>query len=246
MAITVLYQFGSYTYPKCTITMMPKDLDIVERRGETPGRHGDYSQGGLRAPRNLRFSGMLLAAAGDEIEDLWDDFLAAHEPGQFLPLFYGRADRYYLAEVNGLKEVRPGELVAARAFDVSFKVATPFELAATESTADMTSGATVTDAGKQPAPAKIELVLSAGGGGTGLVTITNTTTGKSCTLKPGTNLTPTIYSETEQVATSAGVDITHIFAGTWPTLAPGSNTLTIAATGGAVLTSADIFWRGRW
>lgn len=246
MAITILYQFGDYTYPKCTITAMPKDLDITERRGETPGTHGDYSQGGLRAARNLRFSGTLIARAGDEIEDLWDDFLAAHEPGTPKALYYGRADRYYLAEVNGIKEVRVGELVAARAFEVSFKAAKPFELAATESAVDMTTGATVTNAGKQPTPPNIALVLSAGGGGTGLVTITNTTTGKSCTVKPGTHLTPTIWAEREQVGDGAGGDLTYLFAGTWPLLVPGNNTLTIAATGGATLTSAWIYWRGRW
>ena len=52
MPITILHKFGSYTYPQCVISSLPKDLDIVERRAETPGRHGDYSQGAC-VPRGI-------------------------------------------------------------------------------------------------------------------------------------------------------------------------------------------------
>lgn len=242
--ITPLYQFGAYTYPKCVIQSLPHGLDITERRAETPGSAGDYTQGGLRAARNLKFTGTLIADTGDEIEDLWDDFLAAHEPGAPKQLFYGRDDRYYNAEVVGIQEVRPGELIAARGFEVSFRAADPFEYSATSSgTVTLGTGATVTNAGKQPCRTLIYLYLSTGGG---LVTITNTTTGKVCTIAPGTNLTPILEGDRERVTNGSSVDITRVFAGQWIELAPGANTLTVVVSGGAVLTTSTILWRARW
>jgi phage-related protein len=240
------WAFGSYSYPKCHILSRPRALAAKLRIAPTPGRDGEYSQGGLVGARRLVVSGVLIAASGDDIDTLWDAFVAAHAPGAAQALYPDRSDRYLRAEVEMIQETQGGETyMGAVPWEVAFVCVNPFYYAATATAPVLTTGGgTFTVGGSAPALGAFTLNVSAIGSG-GSITVTNSTTGKAFTITPTATGNIIIDCDAETV-TRAGVDVTAEFSGLFFALSVGSNTIAITTAGGATLSAASLSYRNRW
>lgn len=244
--MAILWQFGSYNYTTegCTIEAAPESLVGRPRIAEAVGWPGGRSEGGLRGVQRRTLRGVLKDVA--DLAGAWDDFRAAHEPGSPQALYLGRDDRYVLAEVESLLE-DPASYLGATRFEVGFVLADPYTYAATASgsTTNLgTTGATLSNAGKQPSWPTLTIPITAPG--TGLITVTNTTTGESFTLDPTAAETLTLDHAAKTCVNGSGTDRSGLVSGTLFSLRPGSNVLTIALGSGVTITNSGMVWRSRW
>lgn len=244
--MAIIYQFGSYLYPKSVIQAAPRERSAKMRTSDTPGLPGDFTQGGLAGARRVKLSGILVAEPADDLDALWDDFEAAHTEGLPEKLYIGRDDRYLLAEVESARDVDAESVIGAIPWEIGFKASDPLYWAEDES-ADSLPG-TITSAGNAPAVPLIELVFSSVGVNA-VCTITNTTTGVATIFRVDAAVTDyEVDSAARQIRSVAGADYTNLLVspGLFVNLVPGANVFTVAVTGGAVISSADITWRDRW
>ncbi len=123
---------------------------------------------------------------------------------------------------------------------LSFVTGDPFQYSTTTTTNSRTisaSGQTqaTTNAGNAPAAPAISLTVGGSGAVTLACTITNSTTSESFTLAGAvTGGDVIIIDSLEQTVTIGGTDKTSLFDGVFPTLATGSNTITVAYTSGTI------------
>lgn len=240
-----LWKFGDYEYPKSIITGTSRTTESKTRFADTPGRHGQYTQGGLLAARRLPLRGHLKPNDGDNLEALWDEFLEAHAPGLPLALFLGRDDRYITAEVIGITDADGDNYPVSIPWEVSFVASDPTQYASTSITTSITTGGTVTNSGNMETFPVITVVLS-GVGVSGSLTLTNGA--RSLVLAmPGATTTLTVDMATQKVTNTAGTDVTSLVtSGQFWGLLPGANTLTRTFGGGASASTISCVHRGRW
>ncbi len=244
-----LWQFNGYAYPKSQIEDWNRDIEAKTRFGDNPGRHGQYTQGGLIAPRKVVLKGHLIPEGGDVLDTLWDSFLSKHIPGTISTLYLGRDDRYITAEVTGLGEVSASDYPLSRPWEVHYVASDPAFYAATATgPTDITAGGVVVaNAGDLETKPTLVVVLSALGT-SGTLTLTNAASGKSLVLAmPGALTTLTLDMALEKVTNTGGADVTNLVSsGVFWGLLPGNNTLNRTWGGSANASSINATHRGRW
>jgi len=244
--MAILYQFGTYDYDDHGITVLsaPNQVGARLRVADTPGRDGGYSQGGLLAPRRLSLSGILQPSDLNDLDTEWDSFLQAHAPGQILPLYVGKDDRYLLAEVESVQDVDAENVVDAIPFEVGFYCADPYWYAdtVTDVTLPDDSHVVAVSTGTARALPLFTFGLTTSGGGT--FEVENGDTGESLVLTVGASGTYTIDSRTETVLKD-GVRLTEGYTGVFPTLRIGNNTINYLVDD-VTVGVASLSYRARW
>lgn len=254
-AYNVLWQFGNYLYTaRNTVLSFAKEVEAKSRFAETPGRHGQYSQGGLYAPRKVTISAHLIPQPGDDFETLRDALCSAHAPGGYQILYTGRDDRYLKAEVVGFKETSPDVYPTSLRWEAQFVASDPFTYSALTYTGTLSGGADdEMVAGSAPTLPLITLSPTTNTAGT--IMVTNQTTGKFFTVATpipftsGTLPVAKVDCFTGTVTDANGVDLTYLFAGQFFELVPGLNHITVSQVAGGSQTTvvnAGLAYRARW
>lgn len=247
--MAILYQFGGYAYPKSTIVDVAREMMARSRFGDTPGRAGQYTAGGLLAPRPMRLTGHLIPLPTDSLDTLTDALFAAHAPGAPKPLFLGRDDRFVFAEVTGFRQTNSDRYPVSCEWEAQFTASDPHIYGTANNTVTLTAGGTATTNGTAfSLPVWTISTTAATAGNVGTVTITNTTTGRSFTLSAPLGGTMIVDCRNQQVRDNAtGIDRTALFtSGTFWDFAPGANTITVSTTGGVAVQTLSAQWTDRW
>jgi phage-related protein len=237
--------FGSYDYGAIsglTVQKLTDGLEVKQRIADTPGRHGNYTAGGLIAPRRFSLSGLLVGTSATDLRDKWEAFRAAHAPG--VPAqFYQHSDRYVWAEVEGIGKAEFNELARVHLeWDVDFFCSDPFAYAHTPGAqTGLAAGGTVSPGGTAYALPLWTIVV----GTIGTITIENETTGQEMVFVPTQTGTYLIDSRLETI-TRSGVDKSAEMNGEFLRCNVGANTLTVNVSGGAVVTSLRADWNDRY
>lgn len=240
-----LWKFGNYEYPKSIILDTSRSLETKNRFADTPGRHGQYTQGSLLAARRIPLKGHLIPEPADDMEALWDAFLAAHAPGLPRALYLGRDDRFINAEVISVADTEGGEYPTSIPWELSFIASDPTQYAASTTTTSITAGGTVTNAGNIETPPVISVVLSSIGS-SGTLTLTNGSVSLVLAM-PVATTTLTIDMARQRVTNTGGTDVTELVtSGRFWTLQPGNNTVARSFGGGASASSISSVHRERW
>lgn len=243
------WQYDSYNYLTKSVVLTYPRAEVVakERFAETPGRHGGYTQGGLLSARRFTVGGQLIAAVGDDLEALWDAFMAAHVPGVPKKFYPGRDDRFISAEVVGVKDVNSDQFPTSVQWELNFLASDPTYYADTATSDTITTGGTVTNLGTVETWPSVAVVLTALGTAATL-TLTNSTTGKSLVIAmPGSLTTLTIDMAAQKITNTGGTDVTDLLtSGEFWSVAPGANTIVRTFTGGATASSIVSTHRDRW
>lgn len=254
-----LLQFGGFAFPSGFAPMShesPKDLAEQER----PRASGAVTQAARQQARRLSVEGSAMGFGGGPaaVQAAVDAVRGACEAGgPPQPLFFGRDDRFVLAQCSGVSEsYQEGGggswYGASHRLLISFLAGDPFFYATGQTPAPGLTGAggTVTPGGNAPAFAAWSITVTAGGAGQ--IVLANATTGQSALLgTAGTawaagdvvalTRTATSYTVTKNGQTAPG-----LMAGLIPTLALGANVITLAAPAGVTLAPLGCTYTARW
>lgn len=231
------YSFNSYSLPLVESVAAPMPGRIAQ--ADTPGRAGGYQGKRRTGSRSITVTGTLAADSYADLLDAWSDLCAAHDVEDAAHLVI-RDGWYLLAQPETVADSERD--TSHLKYDITYRCSDPFfrSTTLTSQTLSTSSSTTFTATGNVAALPAISLTFS---GGSGSATITNTTTGETCTISPDTTGTYIIDCEGESVTLSSA-DKSACFAGQFLTIAPGSNTIAVSATGGT-LTAASLTYRGR-
>jgi hypothetical protein len=234
------YSFNSATLPNVATVATPYSSRISS--AETPSRPGGYAGQQFAAERKISLTGTLTASSYSALQTAWSDLLAANDvsvPAQLVV----RDNWYYLATCESIADSERD--VTSIQYDATYVCADPVAFSTTLSTPTLpTTGGTITSvAGNKPALPALTLTVSAAPASSYL-TVTNTTTSESFVLFPDATGVFVIDSLAESCKVGT-TDKMACFQGRFISLRPGSNTLTIATSGGAALSAASINYRAR-
>ena len=188
--MTYLVQFGGYTFPSGFAPMSqesPKDLGEQER----PRGAGAIVQSARSKSRTLSLEGSAMGFGGGPgaIQAATDAIRGACEgSGAVQKLFFGRSDRFILAQLSGVtesyKESGDGSWYgASHKLLLSFLAGDPnfYDNAGpVDAPGLIATGGTVTPGGNAPTYATWSIGIM--GGGTGTIALSNAVTGEACTL----------------------------------------------------------------
>ena len=259
--MTYLLQFGSFVFPAGFAPVSQDSTrDIAEQ--ERPRAAGSIVQSARAKSRRLSVEGSAMGFGGgaSAIQVATDAIRGACEgSGAAQPLYFGRSDRYVLAQLTGMtesyKESGDGSWYgASHKLLLSFAAADPYfyDNAGPVSALGLTSaGGTITPGGNAPTFATWSIGVSTGAAGT--ITLTNITTGESCTLGTpatmwanGDVVVLTRDGGAVYTVTKNGVAAPGLLTGLIPTLQVGANVVTLAATGGMALGALGCSATARW
>jgi phage-related protein len=246
-----LLQFNGYTLPS---TLMPnggqRQSDLGDQ--ELPRADGASVQPARRRSRPLSVQGSITAATADALESILDDLESACQtPDGPAQLFFGRDDRYYLAQVQQYSAAYSEGLTWGlfATVQIGFFAQQPDAYGITPVTASVsTSASSLTPLGD--APTLPAWTITIGSAGTGPITLTNSTTLETCTLTPVSGsfgagdvlaLARDGYTVTQNGAAAFG-----LLGGRMPRLMPGANSLSLTAGGTATISSASVTYTPRW
>lgn len=237
-------RFGSYDLPQ---TLRPagvsgdRDLGQVER----PRADGALLQVGRKRARRWRVVGDLTATTPDGLDTLHQELCAALFAGP-ASLYFGRDDRFVPhAQLESFAtDYEEGRLYGSLAsYVLTFTAPDPFEVAAQQSVALSTSG-TMTPQGNAPALPTWRVLIASTASGS--FTLTNTTTGESCTVAGSFTSGDQVdlIRDGYEVAKNS-VSAFGLLTGKIPRLVPGSNGYSISSSG-ISLTSLTCLYYPRW
>jgi phage-related protein len=207
----------------------------------TPGRAGNYTGKQFASERRISVSGTLVAASYDALQTAWSAMQSVHDVSTPQQLVL-RDGWYYLATVESISDDER-EIGHIR-YSATYSCADPYAFSTTLSAPSIsTSGGTFSVGGNRPAKPSLSITVSAAPASSSIV-ITNTTTGTSCTISPNATGTYVLNSLSETV-TMNSLNKMAAFSGSFLSLPPGSNTLTISTSGGATVSAASISYRAR-
>jgi hypothetical protein len=271
--VAYLLQYNGYTFP---VGLRPDaggsaPLDLSEE--DIPRRQGSAVQSLRKKSRTLKVIGTIGPTVGggtvDSQQALVDAIRAACtlSPGEH-PLYFGRTDRYYMAQISDWQESAGQGMNTGVATDLAltFLASDPDAWAATGNVASQTIGtsgtttlnpATVTPGSLSTVYPVFTLSVT-GGTNTGtqtiVVTIANAATGETVTV----TLTGTIPTATQTIVldsrlTSYGATLNAaenygLFTGRIPKLYCSANAFTVTATSSTslVLSSLLAVWTPRY
>lgn len=253
MSINYKLNFGGVDLP---VTLRPdggsSDFDLAE--SERPRLAGSVTQSARAKSRLLSVRGDIY---GDTPDLLWaalDSLGAAYALGATGPLYFGRDDRYFNAQVETFSSSYTEGMLwgVVASVSIGFRAAQPFALATAPTAAPgLTSvGGTVTPDGNAATPATWTITVSAAG--TGPIVLTNTASGQAATLggagtawASGDTVVLTrgqgIYTVTKN-----GILAPGLLLGLIPTLVPGPNVITLSAPAGGTLGALGCSYTARW
>jgi phage-related protein len=204
--------------------------DIAEQ--EAPREDGSISQSTRLQSRIFQVQGEITAATADALQVIYDAMKAACSKGVPTQLWYGRDDRYCLAQRLSWTDDADNGTTYGLIWNIriGFKAVKPFEYAVSPTTVTLTtSGGTISPGGNATAEPLFSVTI--GTGGVGNVTITNSTTGESFviagTFSSGDVITVNRDGYLPQLN---GVANWSILSGRIPMLSVGSNTIVASAT----------------
>jgi hypothetical protein len=261
--------FGSYVFP-AGFKPVGQDsaVDIAEQ--ERPLTAGSLVQAGRTQSRKLQITGAVMGTDAAAIQATIDEMrqnVRTQGPGQ---LWFGRDDRYILAQCVGLSEEYAsggGDGTEASMFGVSHAISLSFvagwpyyvDAAGSVTATFSASGGTITlatasDPPQSPnAPAFGVWTLTIATAGTGTIVLTNTTTSEAAiltgTFAASDTLTltrlpqswPPVYQ-----ASHNGTVSPQLMTGIIPHLEPGANVITTVVTGGVGLSGGEIVYTPGW
>lgn len=243
--------YGTYTFPiGWYVQELPLQSDVPSSK--LPRADGARLSPAYLTERVFRLKGSLLPN-GTPLSNRLDDLRAACQKGpqNLYPAGTGR----YLRNVvkrnfrENYQPSWPGRIV-----DVEIDLVTgdPFAYESSVNTVNSAiaaSGTTWTCSAGGNAPALPSTILTVGGSGAIALaaTLTNVTTGESCTLTGNVNGGDLITIDSlAQTVTIAGVDRFLLFDGLFPTLLPNTaNVFRVDFTGGTIV-HATSSWQNRW
>lgn len=238
--------FGGFALPN--VLKSPVVTRTARSRVSTPaGLPGVYSQGPLPAEKRVTVSGKIVTTPGQTLADAKRELWAGLPFDLLRPLVLRTdAAAYFPCELEGLTE---GDSLADcwLNYDAAFLCPSGLEYSAGSTTAALAAGANnLTSAGTWAAAPVVTINVTAAPAG-GTLTLTRGD-GKFWTLRPAQLGAWTLDAFAEAVTAPDGSD-------GWASLAPGSqllglapgtNTLTLAAAGGASAGAASISWQERY
>lgn len=257
MALTYTFVYNGYTYG-ANLRLIHDSPMWKAPTADTPGVDFTFTERGRLESRRLEIEGLLSAADPESLRTAKDAFKAAH--GSFTPAAFTLwTDRYCWGLLDGpLQDVLDNHRWWQ--WEAALFCGDGFLYSTTESSQALTVGAptTVTAGGSAYATPYIEFTLSAAPSG-GQVTITNATTSEQfiChstltglhTLYCGPNCTNDYavnFARKDRLWHATEGQATRYMDGVNPRLKVGANSITIAATGGATVSSATVKWRNRY
>lgn len=241
------YTFGAFQLPGA---IQSRALPVAARRrsAEAAGLDGEWSQGGLVAPKRIIVTGKVRCSSVAARNAAWDALVSGlplDAPGN---LVLEQADRRYPAEVEAISDVVDAMRPWSLEYEVQFVVPGGCAEAAAVTNASLTTtgGTLAAPAGNHHALPRIEVTVSSIGTG-GTLTVTNTSTGQSVTAKPG-GTGVIAFDSAEERLYRAGADWTGEWtAGEWPRLLPGvANFFSVTTTGGLTVSAVQVLYRARW
>lgn len=251
-----LLQFGGYVLPT-TIRYdgQKATLDLAEV--ELPRRAGAASQVGRMQPVTINVRGSLSSDTPSDLLALWGTVKANLITG-YEKLFAGRDDRYFIAQVESITDSSKDGRAYGTMMDVAitFKADDPFayDVAGiqTYNFPDPIGAGTVPNDGTADETLPV-WTISGISAGAGTVTLTNVTTGESCTLSGTFAVGDTIVLNRGWDATLGrdytvkwnGTDQFGLLSGQIPMLVPGANEIAVSSTAVAVA-SVSCQWINRY
>lgn len=245
------YQFANFPLPLVTQASVPSGARIGS--ASTPARHGEYAGKRYLAARQVKISGVLIGADYSDLQNKWSQFCAAHNLMSPAPLFCGLEDRFLYAVAESLNDTSRG--VDAIEWDATYVAHDPHFYSVSEqniSVSNPTSFAVSTNGNANALP-RITFNISAAPAGS-TISLSNTTTGETCILRP-TTATPIIIDSRLETVTSGAIlfvaDQMGVFSGRFLSLKGGplftdkTSSLTLSTTGGAAVSSLLINFRDR-
>ncbi|MFN3653274.1 MAG: phage distal tail protein [Armatimonadota bacterium] len=251
MPVTVQPVFGAFDYSasSCDISEWSDEIPSRAPVVEIPRSDRARAQAGNLSPRVVSIRGVIGQDGGSDREtlrNLVDAFTWAHRPG--LRSLYRDTDRYFKqAQVESLT-LGDDTGLSWVPFAVRFRVADPFYYATAPDAADLwnLSGGSRNLSNTGAATALPKLTFAIGGTGETTLVVTNTTTGKAFTLSGHMVMGDSLVVDCDaQTVKQNGVNRMSYFTGEFWPLDPGVNNLTVAVTGGPLITVTSQ-WTRRW
>lgn len=251
--------FCGFDFP---VTLRPdggsSDMDLGE--SELPRQDGSITQVGRSKSRVLTVRGDI---AGDTPDALWaaEDLLrGVCAKGAAGPLFFGRDDRFYSAQVETFSVAYTDGLLwgSVATVSIGFKAAQPFAQALAPDTvvfpnggAPPSSGSTWTwtmnpdgDANVRTKPA---WTITMSAAGTGPLTLANAATQEACTLAgPFAAGDVLVLNRDGYGVTQNGQANFGLLSGRIPMIVPGGNIITLAAGGTGTVGAFSTTYTPRW
>ena len=238
--MSINYQFNGVILPYVATVAAPYSARIGS--ADTPGRSGGYPGSQFAAVRKISLTGTVTASSYAALDAAFSDLCAAHDVSAPAPLICRADGFYYLATVESFADSERD--VSSIKYDSTYQCADPIAFSSTLYAPSLTTtGGTFTVLGNKPALSALTLTVSAAPTSS-YVSVTNSTTGESFILFPDAAGAFVIDSLAEKV-TVGTTDKIACFQGRFISLKPGSNTLTIAVSGGATVSAASISYRAR-
>ena len=233
-----MYSFDGVELPFVSSAINPFASKIPT--AETPGYAGGYAGKRLAASRTASVLGTIKAASFADLLAALSNFQALHDVETAKQLVLRDGWFYYALP----DPVTPSDMEATNLhYQVDYKITDPYCYSATLQTVNLSASGNTTvttgaQGGNRRAVPTISVVISTPGG---VVTITNATTGETCYLYPTAAQTYTINCRRQTLDAGTMAE----FGGVFLSLAVGANTISISASGGAVVASATCAFRDR-
>lgn len=252
MPVLVQPTFGDFDYEANGATVEEWTADPSFRGAVTPIPRSDVSraQDGQLGPRRITARGVIGPDGGgtrDDLRTIEDAFSWAHRPGY--RALYRDSDRFLLAEVRRLT-LGADEGLSWMPFSVEWEAADPFwyATAADSDTWNTPAGGNTRDLDNEGSATALPIfTITVSATGNLTLTLTNSTTGKSCGVAalPVTSGQVLVIDCAAQTVKLAGTNKLSYFSGNFFVLDPGTNTLTLALSG-VTLSSIASAWTKRW
>ena len=243
-------KFGSYTLP-ATFAPRSDNRQAIAQASQLPRMDGGTVSTRRLTPKSMSVQGGISSSFGNSaIQTQVDTMLTSLQGIQDLYLL--RDDRYYrnATMANYSVDYDQNSVTRYAMMNLEFRTGDPFQYsttltsAAAGATAVSPINKTLTPTGNAPSLPKF--TITATSATSVAITLTNSTTGETCTLTGTVPLSSDIVVDSLlKTVTISGVDYMSLFEGVFPTLAVGSNSVVVSWTGGGSYAVASEY-RNRW
>lgn len=213
------------------------DRDLLSGRDNkyerVPKRPGSILVPGELKDKSLDYNALVEWRGQDEMEDQFDDIADwLDTDDKKLLILDSKPDWGYKAILNGSLNI-PETEATRQAFRLRF-MAEPYQYAAVETSAGVTTAGTVVNAGRLDVAPLLVITMQ---GSVSNLTITNNTNAESCVitgvLAGGSVVEIDGGYQTVKTVKIDGANGLARFSGTWPRLVPGVNSITVSSSNAA-------------